>query len=42
MAMHIRMASDSDCVSYEKCSDAKREVTHCVFIEYIAETDGTV
>jgi hypothetical protein len=41
MVIHIRMASYSDWVSYEKCAEAKRQVTRCVFIEYIVETNDT-
>jgi hypothetical protein len=37
----IRMKSDSDYVFYGKCSDAKRQVTHCVFIEYTVERSDT-
>jgi hypothetical protein len=37
-AIDMRMKSDSDCVSYGKCSDAERQVTRCVFIEYMVET----
>jgi hypothetical protein len=40
-AIDMRMKSDFDCVSYGKCSDAKRQVTHCVFTEYLGKTNDT-